>query len=708
MKRPLSVIIPLLARGMVPSAAVATGLLAPSALGASGDLDPGFADVGRLNPIGDLGGAVWSLEVLDDEGVLFAGGDVDRTCNSYFCYYYDPVYEATNFVSQLTAEGSIDQSFNATRPADIEVRDAARQSDGKVIAVGRRLVDASLLNNRLVVYRLESGGSLDTTFGVDGIFELSAEVHGDLNTANAVILDPDPDGRIVVAGSHRDELGDQLIVLRLLADGTLDGSFGDAGVVIGPLHDYDSGAHIVRTAAGGYRVTTSSASECRVIGLTADGAADSSFGTAGSTAVETPLGNANLCIAMESQADDRLLVTGYAGEQGFAASLMATGAPDPAFTADAVADSMTAATAIAVADDGKILVAGLGVEDTIIMRLLADGAPDPSFGNAGLTLIDLPSEYGSRPVVLDLDVRPDGSVVAAGGDIPSDLPFVVRLLGDGGGGGPGVLSVIQSYVEAAEADHAVVKVRRTGGKTGAVSVAYETAPRDPLSATGGQDYEEVSGLLTWADGDTSPREIVVPVNADAGAGEEYEYFGVALSDVQGGAGIGTRNAVVGILPDGAPAGQFAIYDPGQVVIETGLAQINVYRNFYYDGAVSVTLTPVAGTATAGDDFVATPVTVSWADQDYDGKLVEIAITNDTVQEGAENFTVELSSPTGGAVIGPYSVGTFTIAANDAPPPPPPPTGNGGGGGGSTGLLSLLLLGFAESFRLLRRSMRMLR
>ncbi len=690
MKRPLGELIPLLARGVAPSAAVATGLMAPLALDASGDLDPGFGDVGRLTPIGDLNGAVWSLEATDGGDILIAGGDVDFRCG----YFYDCELYASNFAGQLTDEGSVDPAYNASRPADIEVRDAEMQPDGRMIMVGRKVVSLGSRSaaESLVVYRLERGGTLDTTFGLEGIFELSAADHGDRNTANAVVVEPD--GRIVVSGSR----GEKLIVLRLLADGSLDDSFGDAGVFIGPFHDYDSRAHIVRTSAGGYRVTTSSEPQCRVLGLTAAGAVESSFGVAGLAAVATPLGNANQCNSMTSQADDRLLLTGNAGGHGFAASLLATGAADPAFTADAVAGEMLDVNAVEVADDDKILVAGSDSEGAMIMRLMADGDPDLSFGNAGTTLIDLPSEHGSQPVIHDLIVRQDGSLLAAGGDNHSDLPFVIRLLGDDGSNGPGVVSVIQPLVEVAEGDQMVVNVRRTGGKTGNVSVAYETIPGDSAAATGGQDYDEVSRVLTWADGDTSTQEIVVPIHDDAGAVEEFEQFSIALSDVQGGAGIGTRNAVASILPDGAPAGQFAV-DTNVTAFEGGRAQFFVYRNYYVDGAVSVTVTSVAGTATAGSDFAADPVTVSWADQDQEAKLVEIAIVNDTDQEGNESFTVELSNPTGSAILGPRSVVSVTVEASDVPPR------TVGGGGGSMGFLSLLLLGFAEFFRSLRRSAR---
>ena len=73
-RKPLAELIPLLAKSIGSTSAVATGLLAPVALGASGDLDPEFADLGRLGPIAELKGPARSLEALDDEGLLLGGG----------------------------------------------------------------------------------------------------------------------------------------------------------------------------------------------------------------------------------------------------------------------------------------------------------------------------------------------------------------------------------------------------------------------------------------------------------------------------------------------------------------------------------------------------------------------------------------------------------------------------------------------------------
>jgi hypothetical protein len=88
----------------------------------------------------------------------------------------------------------------------------------------------------LAAFRLDSGGSPDTTFGVDGTFNWDS---GDLiyqHRGSSLLLEPD--NRIVVAGSGWVGSGDtamyRLLVLRLLEDGSLDSSFGDNGVFVGP------------------------------------------------------------------------------------------------------------------------------------------------------------------------------------------------------------------------------------------------------------------------------------------------------------------------------------------------------------------------------------------------------------------------------------------------------------------------------------------
>lgn len=702
MKTPIAKMIPLLARGVAPTAAVVSGLLSPLALGATGDLDPAFADVGRIGPLSDFAGPAWSiLAAQDDDEIIFAGGDSEVGCDSddFYCYYYN-YYEsdASNFLGRLSDTGSIDLSFAAARLENTEVFDVALQPDGKVVAVGRTVQDD---RSTLTVFRLEREGSLDPTFGESGIIHFTTGQAMELKGSSVAL---DPDGGIVVAGSKDNEL----IVLRLLATGALDNAFGVSGLFIGPANDFGSRTHVLRTGGGGYRVTTNfdfpvngnPTPHCRVVALTATGAVDVTFGTLGIAPVKTPSGASVTCSSMVAQPDGRLLVAGSEAALGFAVRLLTNGEGDASFATNAVSDAMEDATALAVGGDGSIVVAGrgpTGVPGALLVRLQANGELDVLFGNAGSTWIDLPSDHGTTPLVHDLTVLSDGRVVAAGGDYGSSTPhpFVVRLLGEGGGDGPGVLGVMHPSIAVKEqSQEAVVTVRRMGGDSGSVSVGYQTLSNRGVGAppaTGGQDYTQVEGRLSWSDGDASDRQIVVPIASNDNFPEEHERFVVALGDAQGGAGLGTRNATVEILGDGDPFGQFAIEVLTPFVRESESAQVLVHRNFYASGAVSVTLTPMPGTATPGADYAQEPVTVSWADGDSATISVAFTIHNDTSPEKSEAFTVALSNPTGGAIVGPRSTASISIAANDQPPP-------GSSGGGGLGYLSLLMLGAAGLLR----------
>ena len=78
---------------------------------------------------------------------------------------------------------------------------------------------------------------------------------------------------------------------------------------------------------------------------------------------------------------------------------------------------------------------------------------------------------------------------------------------------------------------ATVRVERSHGEDGAISVSYSTVG---ISATAGSDFTAVSGTLSWADGDESDRTVAVPI-ADDGEAEGNETFRFVLSNPTGGA-----------------------------------------------------------------------------------------------------------------------------------------------------------------------------
>jgi uncharacterized delta-60 repeat protein len=657
--------------GMI--AICASILLARSAIAATGDLDPAYADVGRLGPIPGLEGSAKALELLQDGSSLIFGSDV--RCRG--SYPYAPVCTATVFVDRVNDAGMLDETWNAEKPADIEVGDAVRQPDGKLLVVGRTVANRRF---RFVAFRLASDGSLDLGFGTAGIVELSTEDYPGSHFGTSIALEPD--GRIVIAGY----MDGTMFALRLLATGGLDNTFGNAGVYHVPAPRHGVALQIVRAAAGGYRILTTGA-PCQVVALTAAGAIDGAYGASGIVNLWSP-GEADSCGTLASQDDGRLLVAGSTGTAGVVTRLLESGVPDPSFSADArVASALTVVRAIAAGANGKILLGGSSIQGAAIMRLLADGRLDARFGNGGVTELDLPSESGSQPLIQDLVAGPDGEVLAVGGDPSSGSPFVIRLLGDAGGESPGVLGVSQPFIDASEEElEAIVNVRRTGGSDGSVSVSYQTAAG---SATADEDYQAVTGVLTWADGDTGEKQVVVPI-AIGSSPEEHEDFRVMLHDPQGGGGLGTRSGTVTILADGSPAGQFDI-DDGYEVNESDMIQAWVYRNYYCTGEVSVTLTPTSGSAIAGEDLDSQPTVLTWGDQDCEAKSVLILIRDDSSEEEAETFSLELSSATGGAIIGPHAVAAYSIVRNDFEDAGGSGDDGAGGGGASTWATLLALL-----------------
>ena len=67
-----------------------------------------------------------------------------------------------------------------------------------------------------------------------------------------------------------------------------------------------------------------------------------------------------------------------------------------------------------------------------------------------------------------------------------------------------------------------------------------------------------------------------------------------------------------------------------------------------------------GTATGGDDYVATTGTLTFAPGET-SKTISVVVLGDTVAEGSESFLVTLSSPTGATVGDGTGTGTITDA-----------------------------------------------
>ncbi|NCR29201.1 MAG: hypothetical protein GPJ25_24150, partial [Microcystis aeruginosa LE13-04] len=150
--------------------------------------------------------------------------------------------------------------------------------------------------------------------------------------------------------------------------------------------------------------------------------------------------------------------------------------------------------------------------------------------------------------------------------------------------------------------------------------------------------------------------------------EPNETVNLTLSNPTGGATLGTQTtAVLTILNDDLPQrGTINLNNSNYTVNENGTANITLTRTNGSDGEVSVILTPSNGSATAGDDYTNTPITVTFANGQT-SKTVTIPITDDSIYELTETVNLTISNPTGGATLGTQQTAILTIIDNDAVP-----------------------------------------
>jgi uncharacterized delta-60 repeat protein len=405
----------------------------------------------------------------------------------------------------------------------------------------------------LALARLDPDGSVDTTFGNNGLVTL--DLGGNEFVSDVLLLQ---NGNIVVAGTT-DAGGEQdAVFARFLGTGAPDPAFGTGAVagttVIGVTGQNDNISAIAMQPDG--RLTACGTTDeidngidysgdMLALRVNAAGLVDTTFGSEGVVRVDGSSQHAiaNACAAL---ADGSVVLAGYLGAPGVAdpalVRLLPDGTLDARFGGNGITrfslEHLAAIQSIVVLADGNLAVAGElnplhntdAHLDMFVARVDAiSGALDPSFGNQGVTVLDFGQDGNdSRVPLMSLMATADAKLIAAG-QAPGTL-FLARVdpAGTGSFGVAGVLTTVETPSEGV--GNLVVTVRRTGGSKGALSVDYRTLGG---SATSPADYSDVSGTLTWQDGDMEPKLITVPITADD-TPESVEDFSVVLSNSTAG------------------------------------------------------------------------------------------------------------------------------------------------------------------------------
>ncbi len=253
-------------------------------------------------------------------------------------------------------------------------------------------------------------GTLDTSFGDAGVVRTSLSGNNDWATGMVV----QSDGKLVVGAITAAGWGAALV--RYLPDGSLDSSFGfggsfTTGIMTQALAQQPDGKLV---AAGGVYSGTLRFALAR---FDANGVEDAGFGSNGM--VLTPL-SAGDDIAKELalQTDGKIVAFGLSANSiPVLLRYQTNGDLDPLFGSGGVLTvPLLSAACLAVQPDGKILVGGsanAAGSHIGLVRYDSSGAPDTGFGLGGYLSANLGGFYGDW--VAALVVQPDGKIVLAGG-----------------------------------------------------------------------------------------------------------------------------------------------------------------------------------------------------------------------------------------------------------------------------------------------------
>ncbi len=412
----------------------------------SGDLDPSFGTDGIVisgttsNPIE----AFQDLAIQEDQKIIAAGMgwdanytarvrvarymtdgtlDTDFGVDGYFTFEQDNealIYSCTinsegkiilagattNYqfykvlLIQLNSDGTLDTSFGdngvviqqfSAVPEYFEdfARGVALDANENILISGSSFTinpDNQEYLRQPLVARFTADGTLDTSFGVNGMATLPVVQDG--NSFDCVLVQPD--GKILTGGTYSPEfLWNVMLLARYNEDGSLDSTFGQEGVIQYSQNNVDDEIWNMALTSegdiivGGFTATASYDYYAILVKFTTDGVLDTSFGSDG-TVIENEE-TFNEGADLQIQDDEKIVFGGSTGE----------GPP--------------------------------GSFDMAVWKYNADGSRDVSFGNNGLSK---PGVTGSNVFLNAIALQANGQIVGVGQsrDDSNDIQYLVMRM----------------------------------------------------------------------------------------------------------------------------------------------------------------------------------------------------------------------------------------------------------------------------------------
>jgi len=343
------------------------------------------------------------------------------------------VDDADFALARYNADGSLDTAFGSNGKVTTDFGSTsdhawsvAVQTDGKIVVAGYS--DQGDTDYDFALVRYHTDGSPDDTFGTGG--KVTTDFGFSYDRAVAVAVDPD--GKIVVAGySDQEDTGHDFALARYNGDGSLDTTFGTDGLVTTDFGSATDDAWAVavqadrKIVAAGFSGQDGTGHDFALARYNTDGSLDTAFDADGR--VTTDFGSSrDYAYGIALQEDGKIVAVGFSDQGGtgddFALARYNTdGSPDTAFDADGkvttdFASPRDRAYGVAVQSDGKVVAAGYAYQgstgaDFALARYHTDGRLDTDFDTDGKVTTDFGSSLDRASGIA---LQSDGKIVAAG------------------------------------------------------------------------------------------------------------------------------------------------------------------------------------------------------------------------------------------------------------------------------------------------------
>jgi uncharacterized delta-60 repeat protein len=382
---------------------------------ADGDLDPSFSGDGKAWfewPTNLIQVETTAVLALADGSVVSAGWADNGANNRDFA------------VCKFTAAGAVDAGFGSAGSLLVAFNQVANGDDrafgvfavagNKLLVIGQADVGAPAYR-RPALLRLHANGQADTSFGAAGKRVISTQPLGANASFNFSVARRAPDGKLLIAG-YCQNCGNggpaDFVVLRLLAEGDVDTSFGNAGwASLGRTENgmflneqvkdiaVDSLGRVVLVGTSELDSDPNDIVHPLLARFTASGQLDTGFNGSGFLQIELLGSWGAFAVAMDLTTDGpviavNLIDPGAATPAAMLMRLNSSGVINSAFgnngLVDLTRDEGSHVDALSIRADRRIMAAGwidpngVGQRDFYLARVLANGDLDNSFDGNGV------------------------------------------------------------------------------------------------------------------------------------------------------------------------------------------------------------------------------------------------------------------------------------------------------------------------------------